>query len=68
MSKTADEFVVALGTNVDDWYADRIDYAAFDVRQRATWGAIAAAGPEVLREVSSILNARLKTALMPRFA
>lgn len=40
----ASQYYETLGGNVDRWYADEIDKAEFDRRQRATWDAIAASG------------------------
>lgn len=30
----------AIRGNVDDWYADKIDYATFQIRSRALWEAV----------------------------
>ncbi len=54
---------MALSRNVDAWYADRIDYEAFGERQRATWDAIHAAGPVVVKMVLRRLREQLPPAL-----
>ena len=48
-----------INENVDDLYADRIDMPTFDARQRATWDAIEAAGPEVKAEVLRAIRQRM---------
>lgn len=58
--KQAARLLAELNTNVDDWYADRIDYDTFGARQRVTWDAIHAAGPAVEKRVQRALRDQLK--------
>ena len=58
----ARRFLEELKGNVDAWYAGRIDYDAFNVRQRSTWDAIRAAGPTVEERVLRGLRDRLPSA------
>jgi len=59
MKERKTQFLATLNRNVDDWYADRIDYRTFDARQRATWDAIRASGHAVERSVLRALRDRL---------
>jgi hypothetical protein len=53
MARSAKQWVARLRQTVDAFYADRITYADFDRRQRATWDAIARAG--MAEDVTAIL-------------
>lgn len=41
-TSTPAEYYAQLTANVEAWYADRIDHAAFRAAQRALWAAIEA--------------------------
>ena len=59
MATKARRFLEELKGNVDAWYAGRIDYDAFNVRQRATWDAIRKAGQAVEERVLRALRDQL---------
>lgn len=59
MAKKATRFLADLKGNVDAWYEGRIDYAAFNARQRATWDAVREAGPAVEERVLRALRDQL---------
>ena len=59
MATKARRFLKELKGNVDAWYAGRIDYDAFNARQRATWDAIREAGQPVEEMVLRALRDQL---------
>ena len=65
MATKATRFLEELKGNVDAWYAGRIDYDAFNVRQRATWDAIRDAGQAVEEMVLRALRDQLPPTRWP---
>ncbi len=65
MATEAKRFLEAIEGNVDAWYLGRMDYEAFNARQRATWDAIRSAGHAVEELVLRALRDRMPPA---RFA
>lgn len=61
MATKTTRFLEELKGNVDAWYAGRIDYEAFNVRQRSTWDAIRKAGQAVEEMVLRALRDQLPT-------
>ncbi len=51
MKKSAKAFIAEIEQNVDAYFADQIDSATFDARQRAVWDEIVAAGPRIRNAV-----------------
>ena len=65
MATKTTRFLEELKGNVDAWYAGRIDYDAFNVRQRATWDAIREAGQAIEEMVLRTLRDQLPPARRP---
>ncbi len=59
VERKAARLLARINGNVDAWYDGRIDYDAFTARQRATWDAIEAAGPEVRARVLRAIRSQL---------
>lgn len=59
VERKAARLLARINGNVDDLYADRIDFATFDARQRVAWDAIEAAGPEVRDSVLRAIRNQL---------
>lgn len=59
VERKAARLLARINGNVDDLYADRIDWPTFDTRQRAAWDAIEAAGPEVRARVLRAIRSQL---------
>ncbi len=62
MATEAKRFLEAIKGNVDAWYLGRMDYEAFNARQRANWDAIREAGEVVEEAVLRALRDRMPPA------
>ncbi len=62
MKKSAKTFIDYIERNVDAFYADQIDSAAFGERQRAIWDEIENAGPRIKEAVVRHLREQLPPA------